>query len=333
MPNLIASVIVINYDLVKYISDCLTSLEDQDIPRKDYEIIFADNGSRDRSVDVVRNQFPNVRLITFDRNYGFSEGNNRAVEYANGKYIVFLNVDTVVHRKWLSELVKAVKSEEAVKACQSNMLMPWVNEFEIADRKEFPNHTYYYDLSRFGYAAYKIDPFQKESFQSMFLEGGSLLIERELIKYPNYAFDTSLGSYGEDLDLALRLNILGYKTVTVPTSVVFHYNSFAMKAGSDIKSIQKSIQIIRNRILAYYNNMTNLEFMLILPLLLIGAPLKVRELGWSLRKQLLYGIGSIPVTFIGLYKALMKLSKFKGKRRHNLKQRKLQELQLLRKII
>jgi hypothetical protein len=306
---------------------------DQDMPRKDYEIIFADNGSEDGSVDVVQKQFPDVRLIKFDRNYGFSEGNNRAAEYAHGKYIVFLNIDTIVHQKWLSELVNAAESEKAIKACQSNMLMPWVNEFGSTKREGFPQNTYYYDISCYGYTAYRIKPFQKNPKRSTFLEGGSFLIERELVKPPNYAFDVDLGLYCEDLDLALRLNILGYKTVTVPTSVVYHFNSFAMKAGSDKKSLQITVQIIRNRIIAFYKNMTNLEFILFLPLLLIGAPFKVRELGWSLKKQLLYGLGAIPVTALGLLQALSKLNRFTDKRKQNLKHRKRCEWWLLKKVL
>ena len=169
--------------------------------------------------------------------------------------------------------------------------------------------------------------------QNDFLEGGSLLIERDLVRFPNYAFDVDLGLYCEDLDLALRLNILGYKTVTVPTSVVYHYNSFAMKAGPDKKSLQKSVHIVRNRIIAFYKNMTNIEFILFLPLLLVGAPLKVRELGWSLRKQFLYGVGAIPVTVLSLQQALLLLDRFVDKRKRNLNQWRHGEWWLLKKVL
>ena len=97
MQKLIASVIVLNYNCETFVPNCLTSLMDQDMLSKDYEIIFANNGSIDRSVNIVQKRFPDVRLVKFDRNYCFGEGNNRAVEYASGKYVVFLNIDTVVH--------------------------------------------------------------------------------------------------------------------------------------------------------------------------------------------------------------------------------------------
>ena len=329
----LVSVVVINYNDEQYITDCLSSLMDQQMSEGEYEVIFADNGSDDGSPDIVRSRFPNVRLVEFDQNYGFCEGNNRAVEYTRGKYVAFLNVDTVVHRKWLSELFRVVESDPSIKACQSNMIMPWSDEFQPINREEFPQHTYYYDVSPFGYAAYRTRPFEKHPIPSLFLEGGSLLIEKQLIAHPLYAFDADLGFYCEDLDLALRVNTLGYNTVTVPTSVVYHSNSFSMKAGSDRQSVQKATQIVRNRILAFYKNMTNAEFVTFLPLLVVGAPFKVRQFGWSFEKQLAYGLGAIPVTIVGLRQAVSSFRRFRHKRQQNLEQRRRREWWLLRKML
>lgn len=329
----LASVVVINYNDGIYVSDCLSSLLDQDMHEDDYEVIFADNGSTDGSVDIVRNQFPEVRLIEFGQNYGFSEGNNRAVEHARGRYVVFLNVDTVVHRKWLSELVRVAESDAEIKACQSSVIMPWVAEFSSPDREAFPQDLHYYDLRHFGYTSYTSKPFDANPKRSMFLIGCTLLVEKELVSAPHHAFDTDLGFYCEDTDLALRVNILGYKTVTVPTSIIYHYNSFAMKAQADRNSIQKSTKVIRNRILAFYLNMTNAEFFLYLPFILVGAPFKVRELGWGLGKQLVYGLGAVPVTLLALQQAFSARHKFEKKRRQNLQRRRRGNWWLLRKVL
>jgi GT2 family glycosyltransferase len=333
MQKPLASVIVTNYNDSIYIPDCLTSLLDQDMPKDDYEIIFADDGSSDGSVDIVRDRYPEVRLLESGQNCGFCENNNRATKYAHGKYVVFLNVDTIVHRKWLSELVNVAESDVVIKACQSNMLMPWVNEFRPIDREGFPRNVYYQDITRFGYVAYRSKPFDESPMRSMFLAGSCSLIERDLISFPNYAFDPDIGFYCEDLDLGLRVNILGYKTVTVPTSIFYHRNSFALKATADKASMRKTVQIVRNRILAFYKNMTNAEFMLFLPLLLIGSPFKVRELGWGLGKQFIYGLGSIPVMLLGLQQALFSLHQFEEKRQQNLKQRRRSEWWLLKKVL
>jgi len=333
MSQPIASVVVVNYNDSEYIPGCLASLLDQDMPEGDYEIVFADNGSSDGSPDVVRSRFPTVRLIEFDRNYGYCVGNNRAVEYASGKYVVLLNVDTVVHRKWLSELIRPAEANEAVKACQPSMIMPWVDEFRPIDRSGFPRNAYYYDLTRFGYAAYRSQPLRSTPFRSLFLEGGSLLVERELVSSPNYVFEPDLGFYCEDLDLALRLNIWGYETVTVPTSVVYHCRAFSMKARIDRPSVSSAIQNVRNRVIAFYKNMTDEEFSLFLPLLLFGAPFKVREFGWSVGKQCTYGLGAGPVVLIGFLRALSLIRKLRGRRQQNLNRRRRGQWWLLNEVV
>ena len=331
--NPIASVIVINYNDRGYIRDCLASLLDQKMGKDEFEIIFADNGSTDGSVDFVSDGFPDVRVIAFDRNYGFCEGNNRAAESARGKYVVFLNVDTVVHRKWLPELVKTAEGDAEIKACQSNMLMPWVEEFQPVEREKYVRNVYYYDICRYGFAAYKCVPFDRSPIDSLFLEGSCFLIEKDWLEHSGYFFDPDLGFYCEDMDLALRVNVSGYKTVTVPTSVVYHFNSFPMKARADRGSIRKAVQIVRNRILAFYKNMTNSEFILFLPFLLLGSPLKVREFGWSPWKKLIYALGAVPVTLVGLQNALLALKRFKTKRQHNLSKRRRDRWWLLKRLL
>ena len=97
----IASVIVVAYNDRKYLEACLSSVLDQDMPREDYEVIYADNASTDGSADFVAERFPSVRVLRFDRNYGFTEGNNRAAAAAKGRYVGFQNADTIAHRRWL----------------------------------------------------------------------------------------------------------------------------------------------------------------------------------------------------------------------------------------
>ena len=84
--NLIASVIVLAYNDKQYLQACLSSLIDQDLPADSYEVIYADNASTDGSVEFVEENFPTVRVVQLEHNYGFAEGNNRAAEYAKGKY-------------------------------------------------------------------------------------------------------------------------------------------------------------------------------------------------------------------------------------------------------
>ena len=108
------SIIVLNYNGKRHLKDCFSSLMKINYPKTKHEIIMADNASSDDSIDYIRKNFPLVKIVKFNQNYGFAGGNNKAVEYVNKKckYLVFLNNDTQVDNGWLIELVKNVKETE-----------------------------------------------------------------------------------------------------------------------------------------------------------------------------------------------------------------------------
>ena len=83
-------------------------------------IYVADNGSSDESCDVVRNEFPAVKLMVLDHNYGFAEGYNRALAQVDEEYAVLLNSDVEVTRGWLSPMTQFLDSNPEVAACQPN---------------------------------------------------------------------------------------------------------------------------------------------------------------------------------------------------------------------
>ena len=83
--SLIASVIVLPYNDKQYLDACLSSLLDQDMPEDDYKTIYANNSSTDDSADFAADRFPTLRVLKFEENYGFAEGNNRAAEAATGR--------------------------------------------------------------------------------------------------------------------------------------------------------------------------------------------------------------------------------------------------------
>jgi GT2 family glycosyltransferase len=85
--SLIANAIVLAYNDQQYLEACLSSLLDQDMLVEDHEVIYADNASPDGSADFVADRFPNFRVLRFEKNYGYSKGNNRTAEAATGRYI------------------------------------------------------------------------------------------------------------------------------------------------------------------------------------------------------------------------------------------------------
>lgn len=99
------SVIVLNWNGANYLSDCLDSVVAQDY--SPVEIIVVDNASADRSLELVRSKYRQVKLIENENNVGFSAGNNVGIREARGEYIVILNNDAELDSKCLSEMKRA----------------------------------------------------------------------------------------------------------------------------------------------------------------------------------------------------------------------------------
>ncbi len=116
------SVVVLNYNGLRFLGDCLGSLARLDYPSDHYEVVLVDNVSKDGSVEVAEKRFPNVRVVRNNRNLGFAGGNNVAMRSATADYVVLLNNDTSVDPHWLSRLVEAAEQDPAAGACTSKLL-------------------------------------------------------------------------------------------------------------------------------------------------------------------------------------------------------------------
>ena len=108
-------VIVINYNGAKYLKTCLSSLEQQTYPN--YKIVVFDNASTDNSVDFIQQNFPNIRIIQAEKNFGFAEGNNLAMKFAldhNASYIFLVNNDTEAKIDLVEKLVNSAESDDSI---------------------------------------------------------------------------------------------------------------------------------------------------------------------------------------------------------------------------
>jgi GT2 family glycosyltransferase len=325
-----ASVIVLGYNGRQYLDACLSSLLDSELPRDEYEVLYVDNGSKDRSVDFVRQRFPDVRVLPLDRNYGFAEGNNRGLREARGRHIAVLNQDTVCHRRWLSELLAALETDPDVKAVHSNILTPWCPGFEAMEREAWPPIVHVADLNRFGFISYQQRPFAEEPIETLFLAGAATMVQRELVDRMGYLFDRDFFAYCEDTDLALRVHNLGYRSLLVPTSVVYH--DLRPSTSLSWPTLHKTLMILRNRALAYFKNMELVEFLAFLPWLAVGAPLKPGELSLGPGRTILYGLGMAPLMPLALACAALHARKVLARRSAVLRQRALPRFALLRSL-
>jgi len=224
------SIIIVNFNGVDFLKDCLSSLMNQTY--KDFEIILVDNGSKDNSVSFVKNHFPEVVVVEAEGNRGYATGNNIGYEHSKGENIVLLNNDTILTPNWLEELVNAIKPNEI--AIASSLI--------ITDN--IP-HKYYErngSLNLFGHNIMKI--FNKP--ENLFYCGGaSLIYKKSLLGKP---FDDDYFAYSEDVYLSLRARFYGYKVVHTNDSVLRHIGSATFKKEkSDFLTFYQE----RNRILTF----------------------------------------------------------------------------------
>ncbi|CAN0320934.1 unnamed protein product, partial [Chrysoparadoxa australica] len=114
------SIIIVTWNGLHHLKTFLPSVCDTDYP--DFEIILADNASKDETVEWVREHFPEVIISTFDDNYGYCVGNNRAVATASKEILLFLNNDVKVDAKWLHGINECFESNETIGAVQPKLL-------------------------------------------------------------------------------------------------------------------------------------------------------------------------------------------------------------------
>ncbi|MBW6518675.1 MAG: glycosyltransferase family 2 protein [ANME-2 cluster archaeon] len=211
----LVSVVIVNYNGMRFLENCLSSLLLQTYPL--FEIILVDNGSNDGSVDFVLNAFPSVTIICNNENLGFAKGNNIGIKSANGMLIASLNNDTVVTPRWIEKLVLSIISHENIGMCASKMLFmsdpDMINSTGIC-------------ISRSGTSwdrgIFELDKGQYESEEEVFGPcAGAAMYKKSMLDEIGL-FDEDFIAYVEDTDLAFRGRLSGWKCLYVPKAVVYH---------------------------------------------------------------------------------------------------------------
>ncbi len=215
MEEPLVSVIILNLNGKKHLKECLSSLFKQDY--KNMEIIVVDNGSTDGSVDFIKKNFCQVKLIENKRNIGFTKGNNQGAQKATGKYLLFLNNDIKVKKNFLFPLVETLENDKTIGAAQSKMLS-W-GKSKVIDSVG----CYFTWLGFFWHEAYgEKEKSRFKNLREIFgATGAAFFISKTLFKEIG-GFDETFFIYFEDIDLSWRVWRRGKRVVLVPQSVVYH---------------------------------------------------------------------------------------------------------------
>ncbi len=246
------SVIILNWNGERFLKQYLPTLIKY-TSDTDTEIIVADNGSTDNSLALMREEFPSIRLILFDKNYGFAEGYNKALAQIDSEYSVLLNSDVEVTQDWLSPLVSFMENNKDVAACQPKILA-------FYDRTRFEHAGAAGGfIDKFGFpfcrgrifAEVEKDARQYDDIIDVFWASGACLFIRTETFIKEGGFDSDFFAHMEEIDLCWRLNARGYRIVCVPQSVVYHVGGGTLNAEHPHKTFLN----FRNNLLLLYKNL------------------------------------------------------------------------------
>ena len=257
------TVIIPNYNGLRFLRDCLTALENQSM--KDFETLVIDNASSDESVAYIRENFPNVNVMVMEKNLGFSGGVNVGIQSAKTPYVLLLNNDTEVDTHFVEEMIHAIEESPNIFSVSSKMI-------QFYDREKLDDAGDLYGILGWGFQrgidAPATSYTKKEEIFSAC--AGAAIYRKDVFEKIGY-FDELHFAYLEDIDVGYRGKIAGYKNMYCPTAIVYHVGSGT--SGSKYNSFKVKLAA-RNSVYLNYKNMPNIQ------LVINSLPLC---LGWLLK--------------------------------------------------
>jgi GT2 family glycosyltransferase len=252
------SVIIPNFNGGNYLKMCLSSLKTTSYPLDKLEVIVVDNNSTDGSYKIVEEFHPLARCLRLDKNYGFTGACNRGAKQSKGELLVFLNNDTIVTENWLIKLVKVAMSDESIGICGSKIVF-------AEDPTLIDYAGGYLNIVGDGVS---VNIWRKNKsvvisspVDTGYVVGTCLLIKKKLFEKLG-GFDEDYFMYCDEGDLCWRSWLLGYRTVYVPNSIIYHFKeaSIFKKGGGRKYYIHQRRKLlylggrISSEIRVYYGN-------------------------------------------------------------------------------
>lgn len=224
---------------------------------EEVEVCVADNASTDASVQWLRNEFPAVRLIVLDRNYGFAEGYNRALEQVDAEYVVLLNSDVEVTPHWLEPLLTFMDAHPEVAACQPKLLDQRKKSFfEYAGAAGGYLDKYGYPFCRGRiFDVVEEEDGQYETSVPVFWVSGAAMFIRLKDYREVGGLDNRFFAHMEEIDLCWRLKSRGKELMYIPQSRVFHVGGATLNKDNP----RKTFLNFRNNLLMLYKNLPEAE--------------------------------------------------------------------------
>jgi GT2 family glycosyltransferase len=211
----LVSVIIPNYNGRELLPDCLNSLNKQTF--KEFEVILVDNNSTDDSLEFIKTNFKDIKIIQLKKNFGFAKAINTGVKASSSKYVIFLNNDTKADSNYIKNLVQAAIDNPEVISINPKILN-FYSQDQIDGKGIMINEVG--QARSVGFGEKDLDQYEKEHYIFGATGGASLFKREDFIKVG--LFDEDYFMYSEEVDFAFRAQFLGYKSIYTPNAIVFH---------------------------------------------------------------------------------------------------------------
>ena len=311
------AVIILNWNGIQWLKQFIPTLI-ENTNANEADLIVADNASTDDSVSYLKENHPEIQCILLDKNYGFAEGYNRALEKITHSYSILLNSDVEVTKDWLRPLINKLESSDKIAACQ-----PKIKDFYRKDYFEYAGASGGF-IDYLGYPFCRgrmFDNLEQDQGQyddeiSIFWATGACLAIKTDVYKKVGGLDNLFFAHMEEIDLCWRLKSRGYDIYAVPQSTIYH------AGGGTLSKInpQKTFLNFRNNLYILYKNLPSkfLIKILMIRFILDG----VAGIKYLLSGQFSHTMAILKAHFV-FYTTVRK---FKVKRQENLKFSKTQNI-------
>ncbi|MFT6827965.1 MAG: GT2 family glycosyltransferase [Roseivirga sp.] len=229
------TVALLNYNGKKHLANFLPSVIAHSQP---HDIVVIDNGSTDDSLVFLKNSFPEVKVLAFDKNHGFCGGYNKALALIEAEFVVLLNTDVEVTANWITPILDLLESDAQIAAVQPKILdLKSKNHFEYAGASGGFLDILGYPFCR-GRIFHTIeeDQHQYQDITDVFWASGSSLFVRKSAYFEAGGLDEDFFAHMEEIDLCWRFWNLGFKVQVCPQSEVYHLGGGTLDKSSPRKT-------------------------------------------------------------------------------------------------
>lgn len=247
----LVAIVILNWNGSKFLEQFLPSVIASTYAHK--KIIVADNASTDDSISFLKNNYPEVSIISNPGNEGFAKGYNLALQQVTADYYVLLNSDVEVTPSWIEPIVSLMEADKKIAACQPKVLSHANrSQFEYAGASGGWIDKYGYPFCRGRmFEICETDEGQYDTVQPCFWASGAAMFVRADIYQQQGGLDEFFFAHQEEIDLCWRLQLAGYSIYIHPGSIVYHVGGGTLPKGNS----RKTFLNFRNNLVMLYKNL------------------------------------------------------------------------------